>query len=279
MKKIFINLSLVRIIILFLITIAIYSYSVFCIPEGNLHTFLSGLSSSFIEGFFLALAVFFVSIFLEEKRKERVRKNEQTKKIKTLINLLKNTFRRAKSNWNFSNRSSTFYFDNNWINPLYDLLTRKDRDWEIFFQEYKESADGKNDLVNELSSFIYEMDLALINTETLDKKLESIKLGPELAASMRSGFISDRNGAQNRAEFCFWVYRATWAGANTTEITFGIPLFMNQQIREERIEGLYNEAITLGETKEFKETIGKLNSSKTKLNKKIVKIKKIIASV
>lgn len=275
MKNLSIGKILTIIIACLLVVIFIYAYFTFCFPDGNIKDFFSELSLSFISGLFLALVVFLAGIFLEEKRKKELKKVALAEKLTILENLLKNTFQRGKSNWNFSNRTPTFYFDNDWINPLYDLLTHNNREWEVFIQEYKKSISNHNDLIDELNDFIKHMDIALINAEKLDNKLKFVKISPELAASLSSGFRGDRIEAKKSAEFSFWIFRAAWAGANSTEIMFGIAFFTEQQLRFQRIEGLSGEAISLGDTDEYKELVKKLKSSKKKISKKITIIKKL----
>ncbi len=263
------------IIIFLLVLVGVYAYITFYLFDGEIKTFSSELILLVINGFFLALAVLLLGIFLEESRVKELKKEKLSEKLTILENLIKNTFQRGKSNWNFSNRTPTFYFDDDWINSLYDLLTHNNREWEVFIQEYKKHINDNN-LVDELNAFIREMDLALINTEKLDSKLKFEKIGPELAASFSSGYRGDRLDAKENAEFGFWIFRATWAGANATKIMFGFAPFTEQQIKFERIEGLSSNAITLGEAKGYKELVSKLKFSKKKLSKKITTIKKLI---
>jgi len=252
-----------------------YAFLTFCFPSGNIRDFFSELSLTFINGFVLALAVLLLGIFLEESRVKELKKEKLSGNLSILKNLIKNTFQRGKSDWNFVNRTSTFYFDDDWINPLYDLLTQNNREWEIFLQEYKEHFNDNN-LIEGLDEFIKKMDLALINTEKLDSKLKFQKIGPELSASYQSGYRGDRLQAKRNAEFEFWIFRATWAGANTTKIMFGFAPFTEDQIIFERIEGLSNEASSLAKTEEYKKLVSKLKSDKTELSRKIEAIRTLI---
>lgn len=257
------------------IFLVVYLYANFFFCDENLKKIISDLSLSFITGFILALGVYIVSTRLEESRKEEFRKVVLKEKLYILKNILKNVFQRAKTNWNFSNRTPTFYFDNDWINPLYDLLTQNNREWEVFLQEYKKII-GNNNLVNKLNDFIINMDSSLINAEKLDNNLKFKKLSPELAVSLKSGFPCDRSEAKKNTEFAFWIIRATWAGANSTEIMFGIALFTDNQLLIERIEGLMTEAESLSAKDDFQKFIKEVNNDKKKLNKTIILIRKII---
>lgn len=254
-----------------------YTYLTFCVQDGDAKDFFSELSLSFINGLCLAMAVFIFGVFIEEARSRELKKEKSNQKLITLTNLINRTFKRSKSSWNFSNKTPTFYFDNEWINPLYSLLTQNNREWDVFIQEYKKDFD-RNALIEELNSFIEEAELALINAETLDSTFLAQKVSPSLAANMRSGYVADRNGAKENAEFDYWVTRATWAGASTAEIMFSFPLFTNQRLIFERIDGISNEAKTLELDVYFKDLINKLKNDRKNLNKKISAIRKYAAS-
>src|SRR3989344_1785358 len=134
MKNLSIGKTLIIIVSCLVVAVFIYAYFSFRFSDGNIKDFFSELSLSFINGLFLALVVFLAGIFLEEKRGKELKKVVLVEKLTIFNNLLKNTFQRGKSNWNFSNRTPTFYFDNDWINPLYDLLIQNNREWEVFIQ-------------------------------------------------------------------------------------------------------------------------------------------------
>lgn len=252
-----------------------YAYLSFCVADGSSKTFLSEIVLSLINGLVLALMVFVAGIFIEEKRRKEIKAQEGDLEILKLTNILKNVFNRSKSLWNFSNRTPTFYFDDSWINPLYDLLTQNKREWDTFLREYIVD-NHENELANELVKFVDLADLALINAEKLDNNLRKIKLNPGLAASMASGFQGDRNEAKQNSEFGYWVYRGAWAGLNSTEVLFGMPAATDRQLKMERIEGLMTEATSLSEMTEFSELVSKLKSDRKKLDSKLKKIKKVV---
>lgn len=275
MKKwIFKNIEISSLVILS-IFLVIFFYSIFYLPDGNLRRFVSDLSLSFITGFILSLGVSVAGTRLEESRKIESRRAELVEKLDVLKNLLKNLFQRAISGWNFSNRTPTFYFDKCLINSLYSLLIQNNREWDVFLQEYR-AVVGDNELINKLDSFLVNMDKALINAENLDNKFIFSRLSPSLAASMGNGFPSFRTEAKNNSEFEYWVTRATWAGANTTEILFGIAPFTDKQLVMQRIEGLANEAINLGGSVDFMNLVKTITRDKKKLNKTVESIHKLV---
>lgn len=269
-NKIWLILSLI--IIGLIVT---YAYLSFYVVDESSKTFFSEIVLSLINGLVLALMVFVAGIFIEEKRRKEIRSQEGDLEILKLTNILKNVFNRSKSLWNFSNRTPTFYFDDSWINPLYDLLTQNKREWDTFLREYIVD-NHENKLANELVKFVDLADLALINAEKLDNNLRKIKLNPGLAASMASGFQGDRNEAKQNSEFGYWVYRGAWAGLNSTEVLFGMPVATDRQLRIEKIEGLIAEATALSETTEFSEIVSKLKKDRKRMESKLKSIRKII---
>lgn len=275
MKKISVNNILFILAFSIFLLILFYAYISFCLSDGSLKTFGSDIVLSLINGLFLALVVLVAGIFIEEKRRKEIAIQTGEEEIAKLKNILKNVFNRAKSSLNFLNRTPTFYFDDNWINPMYELLTQNKREWDTFLQEYYRSNPSSK-IAEELLNFIEGMERALINAEKLDNNLVRIKLNPGLAASMESGFPGDRINAKNETEFAFWVFRATWAGADSTNIMFGMPSATDQQIRFEKIEGLMNQAASLAKTKEFSEIFTQLQSDRKKLDTLIKRINKLV---
>lgn len=276
MKKISVVNKIWLILALIIIGLIVaYAYLSFYVVDGSSKTFFSEIVLSLINGFVLALMVFVASILIEEKRRKEIKAQEGDLEILKLTNILKNVFNRGKSLWNFTNRTPTFYFDDSWINPLYDLLTQNKREWDTFLREYR-IDDDKNVLSQELIEFVDIMELALINAENLDNSLRKIKLNPSLAASMESGYSADRNEAKQNSEFGYWVFRATWAGLNSTKILFGMTVATDRQLKIERIDGLMIEAISLGETDDFSELVLKLKKDRKRMEIKLKKIKKVI---
>lgn len=275
MKKISVNKILFILAFIIIGMIAAYAYLSFCFADGSSKIFFSEIVLSLINGLVLALMVFVAGIFIEEKRRKEIKAQEGDLEIQKLTNILKNVFNRGKSLWNFTNRTPTFYFDDSWINPLYELLTQNKRDWDTFLREYR-IDDDKNVFSQELIEFVDTMELALINAEKLDNSLRKIKLNPGLAASMGSGYPGDRNEAKQDTEFGYWVLRATWAGLNSTEVLFGMPMATDRQLKIEKIEGLMIEATSLSETAEFCALVVKLKTDRRKLDSKLKRIKKAI---
>jgi len=233
------------------------------------------LSLQFISGFVLALSVVLIGILLQEKRESDVKKSKLIEDSKALENILKNVFKRGASNWNFRNSGPTFYFDIGWINSLYSLLTENSRFWDLHIQEYLKQINSEDKLNLKLASFINCMETALIDAEKLDNKLKFSRISPALAASMGSGYSVDRDEAQKRAEFDFWIYRATWAGANATQIMFGFSFFTQQQLTIEKIQSIVNEAKALAKEKNYKELIDELGKNQKKLDSHIKNIEKL----
>ncbi len=271
--KISVNNILLILALFILILIAVYAYLSFCLTDGSLKTFSADIVLSLINGLFLALVVFVAGIFIEEKRRKEIEIQSGNEELSKLRNILLNVLNRGKSSWNFSNRTPTFYFDNTWTMPLYDLLIQNNREWDTFLREYA-TDNPDSEIARELISFVDIMEQALINTEKIDNSLRRIKLNPGLAVSMQSGYSGDRIDAKKNTEFTFWVFRASWAGANSTETMFGMPSATDQQISFEKIEGLMKEATSLGETKEFGDLIKQLREDGRKLEKLLKTIKK-----
>jgi hypothetical protein len=276
MKKWTIDKIFQALFFVLLVVVLIYAYFTFCFSIGNTRTFFMEIFLSLINGLFLALVVFVAGMFLEEKRKKELKAENQNERIITLINLLKNVFRRGKSSWNFTNNTQGFYFDNSRINSLYNLLTENKREWDVFLQGYKKDIDDDNELVESLSGFVKDMEKALINAEELDNKLKSKKLYPALAASMGSGYPVMRDEAKKNTNFAYWIYRATWAGASATEIMFGMSPVTDQQLNIGRNKGLISEANSLGDTAEFKKSVLMVQADRVELEKCLSKIKKLV---
>ncbi|MBT3249832.1 MAG: hypothetical protein HN846_00080 [Candidatus Pacebacteria bacterium] len=264
--------------LLFLLII-IYAYLSFCFSNVLVKGFLTEITLQLMGGFFLALAVLISGIFLEERRAKELKINDLNDRLIVLQNLVSSNFDRGKSSWNFSNRTPSFYFDNNWIVPIYDLLTQNDRRWEVFLHESIKLLDDPTELILELNKFIILMNKSLINAEKLDNELKLSIVGPGLAASLGSVYVVDRNEAQKNAEFKFWIFRATWAGANSTEILFGYSHFSQVQLKINRIESLMVEALSLDSGYECVKLIKKLKADRKKLVKQVSQIKKIIEEI
>ena len=153
MKKISVNNILFILVFSIFLLILFYAYLSFCLSDGSLKTFVSDIVLSLINGLFLALVVLVAGIFIEEKRRREIAIQTGEEEIAKLKNILKNVFNRAKSSLNFLNRTPTFYFDDNWINPMYELLTQNKREWDTFLQEYLRSNPSSK-IAEELLNFI-----------------------------------------------------------------------------------------------------------------------------
>lgn len=263
------------VIALLLIFIGIFICSVLVITNLHAQTIISELSLQFISGFSLASAVLIIDVYLQEKKEKANRKLKLEGNRATLVNILKNVFKRGESHWNFANPGPTFYFDIGWINPLYDLLTQNNRYWDLHIQDYLNEADDGDKLYKKLYSFINQMEISLIEAEKIDNKLKFSILSPALAASLGSGYPVDREEAQKRAEFEFWIYRATWAGISPTQILFDFALFTKQQLMFERIQSISNEAVATIDKKDYKKLTESLKSSQQKLTSEVEGIRKL----
>lgn len=273
MKNISVNRILILLIIFLVLFIVAYAYVSLC-DFGYTKSFLPELILSLINGLVLALVVFIAGIFIEEKHREETRQEETQSKVISLKKVLKNVFRRAKSRYNFRNQGPSFYFDDSWLNPAYDVLTKNNREWETILTEYKGIVD--TEIVCELTKFIELMDLALINTEKIDSELESM-LDAGLSASMGSPYSGDRIEAKKGRTFAYWVYRATWSGADLTRIVFSMPNATDQQISIEKVSGLIGEAESLVQKDNFSSLIKQYNLDKKKLITSLKKIEKLVS--
>jgi len=272
MKSIFSKI-LIFLVVLLIFIVLVFGYISFCVADNTVKNFFSELVLSFINGLVLALVVVITGILIEEKYRAEAQQERYQQRITTLKKILKNVFRRAKSRYNFKNHAPNFYFDNSWLNPTYELLINNNREWQTILLEYDRSSDVK--FVNELVDFIELMDLALINTEKIDSKIESI-LNAGLAASMDSSYLGDRINAKESSIFAYWVYRASVAGADLTGIVFGMPTATNQQISIKKVKGLMNEAETLIQKKDLSVSIKQYKQDKKKLLALLKRVEKLI---
>lgn len=160
-----------------------------------------------------------------------------------------------------------------WINPVYELLTKNNREWKTVLLEYEGPVDAE--IVKELVNFIELMDLALINTEKVDSEFEGL-LNADLAASMGSSYLGDRTEAKKNTTFAYWVHRATWAGADLTQITFGMPIATDQQISIEKVSSLISEAESLIQKDNLSKLVKKYKTDKKRLMAKLRRIKELI---
>lgn len=264
------------VIVLLLIFIVIFIYSILWITNPHAQTIISELSLQFISGFWLALAVLVINVYLQEKREKANRRLKFEGNKATLVNILKNVFKRGESHWNFANSGPTFYFDIGWINPLYDLLTQNNRYWDLHIQDYLHEVNIGDKLYKKLYNFISQMEISLIEAEKIDNKLKFSILSPALAASLGSGYPVDREEAQKRTEFEFWIYRAAWAGISPTQILFDFALFTKQQLMFERIQSISDEAMATIDKKDYKKLIGSLKNNQQELASKVEGIQKLL---
>jgi hypothetical protein len=267
------------IIVIALLWLSLAGLDLYFLPNKNLPEYFSNISGELRNGLLLALIVSTASKLLEETRAKKASQDQARHKISILVGLLKNTFRRRKSGWNFRNESPSFYFDSDWINPLYDLLTHNSREWEVFLQEYNNRFANDNDLIEALDEFIKLMDNALINGEKLDSTLRDKIIAPTLAASLSSGFKGDRLSAKSDAQFSYQVSRAAWAGANSTEILLSIPLFTDQQLLIEKVERIYKKATSQDNDQELKNLINSVVNAKKRLSKQVTKIRRLLNAI
>lgn len=205
--------------------------------NGSVSAFLL----EFIGSFFLALIVWFASNTWQENIKAQIHEDLLINEFRLLKTILGNLFMRDDSDWNFGNMGPSFYFDNSRFNQLNDLLVQDRGRWEQFLLDYHDTFQKRDKLIDSLICFLKTMRASLIIGEKIDNEIRTKISLPKLAALKGSGFKSDREASNTEIDLFHRVSRGCMAGANDSEMLFGLANFTNEQLISSKIESIKKE--------------------------------------
>lgn len=192
--------------------------------DGLWYDLLHPLSMQLISGVLLVIVVFVITNQLQKNWATEEIKGKSKEQFALLKKEIERTFERSMPEWNFSNQTPTFYFDNSWINPVYELLTNNNRRWEMEIIRYKKSVNESEPLAKILLSFIDNVETGLRLAEKTDAHLTQRYKAPDLAAAKDSDNSVDGVAIEKIENFKYLIYRSQVLDIEKDKILFRLAL-------------------------------------------------------